>query len=459
MAALAGGSKPYFHCHHRSQKSPIPPASEEAQPQTSPLGFVLYQIRFYITYRPGNRNCKADALSWVHSPDSPTEPEPILPPALIVSPIIWDIDQDIRAATLTEPAPLGGPEGKTFIPVSIRRSFLDSVHKVPGSGHPGSQRTLSLQARYWWPSMSRDTIRYVRSCSVCAMSSTPRHLPVGKLVPLPIPRRPWSHMGIYFETNLPESEEKTCVLVAVDHFSKACKLIPLRGSPSALETAEHLFQQVFRNFGEPENIVWSRPTIHLPCVESLLPPARSHGELVLRLPSPDKWPDWAEDTRTRTVLPGILPGGSAQLEPFPPVGRVCTEFPPPEHHGPNPIPVHTRLPTAALPVDGRAIGVSSFRPLVPSKWESVGLSPHPPPTGSAETQGLCGCPTRSHSPLPPWRPGVVVHPRHTTPPALQEAESPLHCSFQDPEAGQWGYLPAPTSPQVSCPSHISRFPT
>ncbi len=41
VATLAGGSKPSFHCHHRSQKSPIPPASEEAQPQTSPLGFVL----------------------------------------------------------------------------------------------------------------------------------------------------------------------------------------------------------------------------------------------------------------------------------------------------------------------------------------------------------------------------------------------------------------------------------
>ncbi len=106
--------------------------------------------------------------------------------------------------------------------------------------------------------MSRDTIRYVRSCSVCAMSSTPRHLPVGKLVPLPIPQRPWSHMGIDFVTDLPESEGKTCVLVAVDRFSKACKLIPLKGLPSALETAEHLFQQVFRNFGVPEDIVSDR---------------------------------------------------------------------------------------------------------------------------------------------------------------------------------------------------------
>ncbi len=106
--------------------------------------------------------------------------------------------------------------------------------------------------------MSRDVNRYGRSCSVCAMSSTPCHLPVGKLVPLPIPRRPWSHMGIDFVTDFPESEGHTCILLAVDRFSKACKLIPLRGLPTALETAEQLFTHVFRNFGIPEDIAYDR---------------------------------------------------------------------------------------------------------------------------------------------------------------------------------------------------------
>ncbi len=98
-------------------------------------------------------------------------------------------------ATLTEPTPLGGLEGKMYVPTSQRQSLLGSVHQVPGSGHPGSQRTLSLlQTRYWWPRISCDVIRYIRSCSVCAQSKTPRHLPVGKLVPLTIPHRPWSHI-------------------------------------------------------------------------------------------------------------------------------------------------------------------------------------------------------------------------------------------------------------------------
>ncbi len=106
--------------------------------------------------------------------------------------------------------------------------------------------------------MARDVARYVKGCSICAISSTPRRLPEGKLVPLPIPHRPWSHLGVDFATDLPPSNGFTTILIVVDRFSKSCKLIPLRGLPSALETAESLFQHIFRNFGLPEDIVSDR---------------------------------------------------------------------------------------------------------------------------------------------------------------------------------------------------------
>ncbi|KAI2644394.1 Transposon Tf2-11 polyprotein [Labeo rohita] len=140
------------------------------------------------------------------------EPEPIIPSNLIVSPIIWEIDNLIHNATLQEATLLECPEGKIFVPQVQRQSLLGAAHQSPGSGHPGSQRTLSLlQSRYWWPSMHRDTIRYVQSCSVCAMSTSPRHLPTGKL-----------------------------------------------GLPTAMETAELIFQQLFCHFGLPEEIVSDR---------------------------------------------------------------------------------------------------------------------------------------------------------------------------------------------------------
>ncbi|KAK3564885.1 hypothetical protein QTP86_030827 [Hemibagrus guttatus] len=165
----------------------------------------------------------------------------------------------IRAATEEEPAPPGGPDGKAYVPTSLRLSLLDSVHASPGSGHPGRQRTLSLlKERYWWPNMAEEVARFVRGWSVCAMVSTSRRLPEGKLVSLPIQRHPWSHLGIDFATDLPVSNGFTTILVTIDRFSKACKLIPLKGLPTALETAEALFSKVFRHFGILEDIVSHR---------------------------------------------------------------------------------------------------------------------------------------------------------------------------------------------------------
>ncbi|KAI2646374.1 Transposon Tf2-9 polyprotein [Labeo rohita] len=183
------------------QEPTIPQRSSSSEPEASPLGPLPNTFQFYHHF----------------SPDATSDPEPIIPSDLIVSPIIWDLDQAIQQATLQEPAPLECPEGKTYVPLSQRQTLLGTAHGAPGSGHPGSSRTLSLiQSRYWWPR---------------------------KLVPLPILERPWSYLGVDFVTDLPESEGNTCVLVIVDRFSKACKLVPLRGLPTAMEMAEHLFHQ------------------------------------------------------------------------------------------------------------------------------------------------------------------------------------------------------------------------
>ncbi len=173
---------------------------------------------------------------------------------MIVSLILWSIDELLTQANCSEPAPPGGPEGLLYVPPTYCLPLIDSAHTSPGSGHPGCLRTLSLlRHRYWWPTMAQDISRYIKGCSVCAITNTPRRLPEGKLVPLPIPNRPWSHLGIDFMTDLPCSDNHTCVFVVVDRFSKACKLIPLKGLPTAFEAAEALFQNVFRHFGLPED--------------------------------------------------------------------------------------------------------------------------------------------------------------------------------------------------------------
>ncbi|KAK3554287.1 hypothetical protein QTP70_020145 [Hemibagrus guttatus] len=47
-------------------------------------------------------------------------------------------------------------------------------------------------------------------------------------------------------------------MVVVDRFSKTCKLIPLKGSPTAMQTAEAMLQHALWNFGLPEDIVSDR---------------------------------------------------------------------------------------------------------------------------------------------------------------------------------------------------------
>ncbi|KAK3508012.1 hypothetical protein QTP70_010143 [Hemibagrus guttatus] len=47
-------------------------------------------------------------------------------------------------------------------------------------------------------------------------------------------------------------------MVLVDRFSKGCKLIPLKGLPMAMQSAEAMFNHVFCNFSLPEDVVSDR---------------------------------------------------------------------------------------------------------------------------------------------------------------------------------------------------------
>ncbi|KAI2663984.1 Transposon Tf2-8 polyprotein [Labeo rohita] len=118
-------------------------------PRQARWALFFTRFDFKITYCPGSKNVSVDALCCQFSSDYPSEPEPIIPSNLIVSPILWDQDVNIRQATLHEPAPPECPEGKIYVPRSQCQPLLGAAHQSPGSGDPGSKRTLSLlQTRY-----------------------------------------------------------------------------------------------------------------------------------------------------------------------------------------------------------------------------------------------------------------------------------------------------------------------
>ncbi|KAK3516328.1 hypothetical protein QTP70_009381 [Hemibagrus guttatus] len=191
---------------------------------------------FSITYCPCSE--KADSLSRQHkSLSPPITPDPILPPSFILAPIQWNLLEEIQQAhtkeTKTPPTPpLSCPPSKLYVLSMLCPTVLQWVHEAPSSGHQGICRNNQLvHNQFWWPTLAHDIEEYIKSCSTCAQAHTSCQLPEGLFEPLPIPQRRWSHISIDFLTDLPNSKGFTTILVAIDRFSKACRLICLSVCP------------------------------------------------------------------------------------------------------------------------------------------------------------------------------------------------------------------------------------
>ncbi|KAK3521344.1 hypothetical protein QTP70_003454 [Hemibagrus guttatus] len=219
-----------------------------------------HPFQFTVSYRPGSKNGKADALSrQSEGAGDLRQPELILPATALLAPDRWDLLGEIRRAHAEEPPPADCPPRRLFVPSQFRTQVMRWVHEAPSSGHPGARRSAQLVSRrFWWPSLGPEVEDFVRQCATCAQARTSRQRPEGLLEPLPVPRRPWSHLSVDFLTDLPDSEGFTAIMVVVDRFSKGCKLVPLKGLPTAMQTADAMFAHVFRNFGLPEDIVSDR---------------------------------------------------------------------------------------------------------------------------------------------------------------------------------------------------------
>ncbi|KAK3541599.1 hypothetical protein QTP86_033089, partial [Hemibagrus guttatus] len=104
------------------------------------------------------KNGKADALSHCHDHVStPSCPELILPPSMVLDLICWDIEEEIQRAQTIEPPPSACHPSKLFVPPTLHPWVMQWVHKMPISGHLGIHHTTTLISnRFWWPTLTQD---------------------------------------------------------------------------------------------------------------------------------------------------------------------------------------------------------------------------------------------------------------------------------------------------------------
>uniref|UniRef100_A0A4W5NCK3 Gypsy retrotransposon integrase-like protein 1 n=1 Tax=Hucho hucho TaxID=62062 RepID=A0A4W5NCK3_9TELE len=132
------------------------------------------RFQFILTYRPGSKNLKPDALSRVYAPAVREDTDmPVLPTAKIVAPISWQVEDTVRRAQATEPGPIGGPANRLFVPKAARSQVLLWGHSSRLTCHPGVGRTLEfIQRKFWWPTIKEDVDTFVKACPVCCQGKS-----------------------------------------------------------------------------------------------------------------------------------------------------------------------------------------------------------------------------------------------------------------------------------------------
>ena len=145
------------------------------------------RFNFTLSYRPGSRNCRADALSHLHPGSQPVcnAPQTILPPSRVVGVVTWAIDSAVRAAQRHHPDHGNGPPQLPICP--------------PFCSFP---RVGALQPVLLSPRCFPDLVVPPPSflvVTVCARSKTTHHPPAGLLL----------HVPLDFVTGLPVSRGNT----------------------------------------------------------------------------------------------------------------------------------------------------------------------------------------------------------------------------------------------------------
>ena len=144
----------------------------------------------------------------------------------------------------------------------LRQRICHELHCSPYAGHTGMNRTATLIARYfYWPDMQEDIKDYVRGCVLCQRNKPSTGVPIGKLLPLPVPAGIWEDISMDFIGPLPKTaRHNDFILVVVDRLSKMAHFLPCKKTIDGAGVAALFVDRIWSLHGLPKSVVTDRGT-------------------------------------------------------------------------------------------------------------------------------------------------------------------------------------------------------
>jgi len=86
---------------------------------------------------------------------------------------------------------------QVIVPTTLRPKLLQIAHDIPAAGHLGIAKTRSrLLKHFFWPSISRDTKNFCRTCDVCQRLGKGKNPAPAPLQSLPLVNEPFAQVAI-----------------------------------------------------------------------------------------------------------------------------------------------------------------------------------------------------------------------------------------------------------------------
>ena len=155
---------------------------------------------------------------------------------------------------------------RLVVPLCLRDTILHEEHDPPCVGHPGRDRMLArVTARYWWPGITSDIVKFIKGCETCARSKNNTLAQPGLAQVIDPPYYPWEQVSMDFlslpPARGPHNQLIDNVFVIVDRLSKRVRLVPCTKRTTSQEFAGLFVDHIIKIHGTPLKIITDRDTV------------------------------------------------------------------------------------------------------------------------------------------------------------------------------------------------------